>query len=92
MIVHVRAFASFRDILGNDLNVDLDEGSTVKNLLDNLSASRQRLRSAIFDDSGNVREYVILMKNRKKIDYLSGLEAALAEGDEVAILPPVAGG
>lgn len=92
MIVHVRAFASFRDILGNDLNVDLNEGSTVKDLLDNLSTSRQGLRSAIFDDSGNVREYVILMKNRKKIDYLSGLETALAEGDEVAILPPVAGG
>lgn len=92
MIVHVRAFASFRDILGNDLSVDLNDGSTVKDLLDNLSASRQRLRSAIFDDSGNVREYVILMKNRKKIDYLNGLETALAEGDEVAILPPVAGG
>jgi molybdopterin synthase sulfur carrier subunit len=92
MIVHVRAFANFRDILGKDLNVDLNDGSTVKDLLDNLIASRQRLRSAIFDDSGNVREYVILMKNRKNINYFSGLETALAEGDEVAILPPVAGG
>jgi molybdopterin synthase sulfur carrier subunit len=92
MIVHVRAFASFRDILGMDLSVDLNDGSTIKDLLDNLSASRQRLRSAVFDDSDNVREYVILMKNRKKIDPLSGLKTELTEGDEVAILPPVAGG
>ena len=92
MIVRVRAFANFRDILGKDLNVDLNDSSTVKDLLDNLITSRQRLRSAIFDDAGNVREYVILMKNRKNIDYLSGLETELAEGDEVAILPPVAGG
>jgi molybdopterin synthase sulfur carrier subunit len=92
IIVLVRAFAGFRDILGKDLSVDLNDGSTVKDLLDNLSASRQRLKPAIFDDSGNVREYVILMKNRKKIDYLGCLETALAEGDEVAILPPAEGG
>lgn len=92
MIVRVRAFANFKDILGKDLNVDLEEGSTVKALLDNLSASHQMLRSAIFDESGQVREYVILMKNRKNIESLGGLETKLSEGDEVAILPPVAGG
>lgn len=92
MIVRVKAFANFKDILGRDLNVDMKEGSTVKDLLDSLSESRQKLRSAIFDESGHVREYVILMKNRKNIDSLSGLETKLSESDEVAILPPVAGG
>jgi molybdopterin synthase sulfur carrier subunit len=92
MIVHIRAFANFRDILGKDLTVEVKEGSTVKGLLDELISSRQRLKSAIFDDSGNIREYVILMKNRKNIDYLKGLDTELSEGDEVAILPPVAGG
>ncbi len=92
MIVRVRAFAIFRDILGRDLNVDLKDGSTIKDLLDSLSASHQRLRPAIFNESGQVREYVILMKNRKNIESLSVLETMLFEGDEVAILPPVAGG
>lgn len=92
MIVHIRAFASFRDMLGKDLEVNLEEGSTVKDLLDNIISSRQPLRSAIFDESGKVRDYVILMKNRKNIDYLSGLDTVLSEGDELAILPPVAGG
>jgi len=32
------------------------------------------------------------MKNRKNINSLDGLETKLSEGDEVAILPPVAGG
>lgn len=92
MIVRIRAFASFRDILGKDLEVNLKEGSTVKDLLDDLISSRQQLRSAIFDESGKVRDYVILMKNRKNIDYLSGLDTVLVDGDELAILPPVAGG
>jgi len=92
MIIHVRSFASFRDILGKELSVELKEGSTVKDLLDDLISTRQRLKSAVFDESGKVREYVILMKNRKNIESLGGLDTELAEGDEVAILPPVAGG
>jgi len=92
MIIQVRSFASFRDILGKELSVELKEGSTVKDLLDDLILTRQRLKSAVFDESGKVKEYVILMKNRKNIESLDGLDTELAEGDEVAILPPVAGG
>jgi len=92
MIVHIRAFANFRDVLGKDLEVELDDGSKVKELLDSLCASHPRLKSVIFDESGNVREYVVLMKNRKDVDSLEGLNSTLLEGDEVAILPPVAGG
>ncbi|MDM7911906.1 MAG: MoaD family protein [Methanotrichaceae archaeon] len=92
MKIHVKAFASFRDILGKDLDVDLKEGSTVEDLLETLVCSRQSLKSAIFDEAGKIREYVILMKNRKDIDSLKGLGTELSEGDEVAILPPVAGG
>ncbi len=92
MIIQVRSFASFRDILGKELSVELKEGSTVKDLLDDLISTRQRLKLAVFDESGKVKEYVILMKNRKNIESLSGLDTELAEGDEVAILPPVAGG
>ena len=92
MIVHIRAFANFRDILGKDSRAELEDGSTVKDLLNSLCASHQRMRSSIFDESGNVREYVILMKNRKDVDSLEGLNTTLFEGDEVAILPPIAGG
>ncbi|HUI39723.1 MAG TPA: ubiquitin-like small modifier protein 1 [Methanothrix sp.] len=92
MRVHVRAFANFREILGRDLSVDMKDGSTIGDILDDLSSSRQQLRSAIFDESGQVREYVIIMKNRKDVSALQGLKTVLEDGDEVAILPPVAGG
>ena len=92
MIVKIKAFANFREILGKDLRVELKEGSSIKDLLDSLCASHQRLKSDIFDESGKVREYVILMKNRKDVNSLEGLKTTLSEGDEVAILPPVAGG
>jgi molybdopterin synthase sulfur carrier subunit len=72
MIVRIRAIANFRDILGKDLNVEVKENSTVKELLDDLISARQRLKSALFDESGQIREYFILMKNRKNINSLSG--------------------
>ena len=92
MIVYIKAFANFREILGRDLQVELDDGSKVRELLDGLCLSQQRLKSALFDESGKVREYVILMKNRRDINSFEGLETKLSDGDELAILPPVAGG
>jgi molybdopterin synthase sulfur carrier subunit len=92
MIVRVKAFASFREILGHDLSVNLEDGSTVRNLLDDLVSSRRQLKSAVFDESGGLRDHVVIMKNRKNIESLDGLDTMLREGDCLAILPPVAGG
>jgi sulfur-carrier protein len=89
--ITVKAFASFREILGKDIYLDLEEGSTVKDLLEELSSSNQKLKDTAFDGSGGLKDYVLLMINRKRIDS-SHLETQLKDGDEVAIFPPVAGG
>jgi molybdopterin synthase sulfur carrier subunit len=92
MKVHLKAFASFKDILGKEKDVDVKEGSSVGELLEDLSSKNTKLKDAIFDETGQLRDYVILMKNRKSIEHMEGLNTKLSEGDEVAILPPVAGG
>ncbi len=51
MIIYVRAFANFREILGKDLKLELKDKSTVKELLDSLCASHLRIKSALFDES-----------------------------------------
>ncbi len=89
MRINVRAFASFREILGREIVLDLQEGSTVKDLLQVLAAGDEKFLEAAFDRSGAVRDYVLLMKNKKRID---SPHEELCAGDEVAIFPPVAGG
>lgn len=64
----------------------------VKDLFDDLISSRLQLKSAIFDEFGKARDYALLMKNRKDIDSMDGLDTTLNDGDELAIIPPIAGG
>ena len=92
MIVKVRAFASFREILGREQEIDMRPRSTVSDLLSDLARTNRRFREAAFDDCGLLQDYVLLMKNKKRIDPLQDLTVELKEGDEIVVFPPVAGG
>lgn len=92
MMVKVRAFALFREILGKERDMSLPEGSTVLTLLEAIGSDSPAFREEAFDRSGGLKDYVLLMINKKRIDPLNDLFLLLAEGDELAIFPPVAGG
>lgn len=68
------------------------EGQTVGEVLLALVNSYPGLGSTILDDEGGVRKFVNLYVNDEDIRFLDRLETAVADGDEVAILPAVAGG
>jgi len=92
MIIRVRAFAQFKELIGNDLEVELREGTDVMMLLRQLADNKPKVHEAFFDQSGELKEYVILMVNRKRIQRDHAAGYTLHEGDEVAVFPPVAGG
>ncbi len=92
MKVRVRAFARFAEIIGRDQEVEIAEGWTVRKLLDHLAVLHPAFDEAIYDEQGALRDYVIVMRNRRHIDTYDGLQTGLSEGDEIAIFPPVAGG
>jgi len=92
MRINVLAFANFREILGKEREMCLLEGATVRDLLDLLAADGQAFKEAAFDESGMLRDYVLLMVNKKRIDPVLDLSRQLQEGDELAIFPPLAGG
>jgi molybdopterin synthase sulfur carrier subunit len=92
MIIRVRAFAQFKELIGNELQVDLQEGTDLMLLLRQLADKRPEVHEAFFAPSGELKEYVILMVNRKRIQRDQAAGYTLHEGDEVAVFPPVAGG
>jgi len=92
MRVKVIAFAGFREILGKEKELDLNEAATVKELLEMLAVGSPRFREEAFEESGALRDYVLLMVNRKRIDPQQELARVLVDGDELAVFPPLAGG
>ena len=81
MRVSVRLFARLRDIAGaSDLERELPDGSTARALWDTLATE--------FPELDRYRETVSTAVNAE----YSRMDHALADGDEVAFLPPVSGG
>jgi MoaD family protein len=67
------------------------KGATVKAVLDDLGARHPALTQKLFDN-GKVRQFVNLYLNDEDVRYLDNLATPVKEGDELAIIPAVAGG
>jgi len=67
------------------------DGSTVGQVLGGLGTQFPALRERIFDGQ-DLRRFVNVYVNNEDIRYLEDLETAVAPGDEVSIIPAVAGG
>jgi sulfur-carrier protein len=66
-------------------------GATVKAVLDDLGAKFSGITPRIFDN-GQVRRFVNIYLNDEDIRYLDSLSTPVKDGDELSIIPAVAGG
>ena len=66
-------------------------GGTVQALLDDLGRKYPAVAQKLLDN-GQVRRYVNLYLNDEDIRYLDSLATAVKDGDELSIIPAVAGG
>ena len=67
------------------------EGATLGLLIDDLELSYPGLKERIVEDGG-IRRYVNVYINSEDVRFLQGIDSPLSSGDEVDILPAVAGG
>jgi molybdopterin synthase sulfur carrier subunit len=91
MSVTVKLPTQLRDAAGGQSAVAVD-GATVGEALEGLYASHGELRARIADDAGELRRFVNVYLKGEDIRFLDGLGTPVADGDEVTILPAVAGG
>lgn len=66
-------------------------GATVKAALEDLSAKCPGITARIFEN-GQLRRFVNVYLNDEDIRYLDNVDTALKDGDELSIIPAVAGG
>jgi molybdopterin converting factor small subunit len=68
------------------------QGKTISELIESLEASCPGIKARICDDVGQPRRFLNLYVNSEDIRFLEGTATALQDGDEVSIVPAVAGG
>jgi molybdopterin synthase sulfur carrier subunit len=88
--VTVKIPTQLRAATGGESQVEVD-GSNVGEALDAVFAAYGDLRERITED-GTLRRFVNVYVEGEDIRFQQGLETAINEGDEVTILPAVAGG
>jgi sulfur-carrier protein len=91
MAVSVYIPTPFRRATSGLARVDL-EATDVKGLLDGLEGRFEGLRGLVRDDRGQVHHHVNVYVNGEEIGDLGGLATPLKAGDEVSIIPALAGG
>ncbi|HYC81355.1 MAG TPA: ubiquitin-like small modifier protein 1 [Solirubrobacterales bacterium] len=90
MSVTVKIPTQLRAATGGQAEVEVS-GGTVGEALDAVFDAHSELRERITED-GTLRRFVNVYVSGEDIRFQQGLETALSEGDEVTILPAVAGG
>jgi molybdopterin synthase sulfur carrier subunit len=92
MNVNVKFFARFRELLGTDIVTEAREGMTIAAVVSAAAKKNREGHDAIFDQGGNFLEFVIVMQNGQRVETADAAAIPVADGDVIAIFPPVAGG
>ena len=94
MAVEVRIPTILRTYTGGEKAVS-GQGSTLAELIDDVEGRHPGLRARIVDEKDSstaLRRFVNVYVNDEDVRFTGGLDTSLGEGDQVVILPAVAGG
>jgi len=91
MSIDVYIPTPFRRATNNKDRVSV-EARDVRGLLDELEGRFSGLKGLVRNEAGEVHHHVNLYVNSEAIEALQGLQTSLKDGDEVSIIPALAGG
>ncbi len=91
MMVRVRVPTPLRK-LTNGVDEVNAQGNNVRALVEDLERNFPGIKERICDESGKIRRFVNIYVNGDDIRFLQNLETSLKEGDNISIVPAIAGG
>jgi MoaD family protein len=91
MAIEVRVPTILRSYTGGAKVVE-GSGDTLGALIDDLDAKHNGLKGRLITDEGALHRFVNVYVNDEDVRFLGALDAKLADGDSVTVLPAVAGG
>ncbi len=91
MAVQVRIPVLLRSLTGGAGEVEAKEG-TVAQLIEELESRYPGIKARLYDEEGKIRRFINIYVNAEDIRFLNGVETPVKSGDEVSIVPAIAGG
>ena len=91
MAITVRIPTPLRRVTDGQDKVDT-EGETLRQLIDSMESQYPGIKERLCDEDGNLRNFVNVFVNGEDVRFLDGIDSATGDGDEVSIVPAVAGG
>ncbi|MGL5081130.1 MAG: MoaD/ThiS family protein [Microcoleaceae cyanobacterium] len=91
MTVKVLIPTPLQKFTNNQATLDC-EGASILELIDSLETACPGIKNSLCDDSGQPRRFLNFYVNSEDIRFLEGTQTVLSDGDEVSIVPAVAGG
>lgn len=91
MSVKVRIPTPLRTLTNGSDEVTV-EGNSVKEIIDNLETVHSGIKERICDDDGQIRRFINFYVNDEDIRFLSNQETEVKDGDQISIVPAIAGG
>ena len=91
MAVKVRVPTPLMKLTDNQSEV-MAEGVTISEILNNLESQFAGIKERICDENGAPRRFINIYLNEEDIRFLEGESTAVKDGDEISIIPAIAGG
>ncbi len=91
MAVKVRVPTPLMKLTNNKSEVTA-EGATISEILNNLESQFAGIKERICEESGAPRRFINIYLNEEDIRFLEGESTAVKDGDEISIIPAIAGG
>jgi molybdopterin synthase sulfur carrier subunit len=90
-MIKVRIPTPLRPLTKGQGEVEASAGS-IDDMIGSLDAAYPGLKNRLCDEKGDLRRFVNIYVNEEDIRFLNGKETSLKDGDEVSIVPAIAGG
>jgi sulfur-carrier protein len=91
MAVIVRIPTPLRSLTGGNEEVQVEEAGTVQDVIDRLEVKHAGMKDRLLDDKG-VRKFINIYVGEEDIRFLDGLRTAVKDGEQISIVPAIAGG
>jgi MoaD family protein len=91
--MRIKLFATLRDMVGaKTLDIPLAHSGTISDLLDAIGAAHPALKTKMVDEHGHLNGVVHILVNGRNTMWLDGMDTVVHTDDDIALIPPAAGG